>query len=141
MPYKDRETQRAYQREWRAQRRAEYFKDKCCVLCYSTDRLELDHIDPEHKISHRIWSWSSQRREEELLKCRVLCFQCHLIKSKTEHAKGVQQPNHKLSEAEILEIRGLFDTGGYSKRGLGRLYRVSDHTIRQILKGTTWSHV
>lgn len=78
MPYKDPEVQRAYQRQWVASKRAAYLKDKCCVVCGSKESLEIDHIDREQKVSHRIWSWSLERREAELVKCQVLC---HLEKS------------------------------------------------------------
>lgn len=75
------EEQREYQRRWVAKRRADYFADKKCVRCGSTDDLELDHIDPRQKVSHSIWSWSASRRETELAKCQVLCEQCHKEKT------------------------------------------------------------
>lgn len=37
----------------------------------------MHHKDPTKKVSHRIWSWSKQRRELELKKCVVLCGECH----------------------------------------------------------------
>lgn len=79
--YKDKDKQREYQRKWMAARRFEFFKDKCCVVCGSTDSLELDHIDPREKVHHRIWSWSAERRDAEIAKCQVLCRQCHIAKS------------------------------------------------------------
>lgn len=45
-------------------------------------QLEIDHIDPRQKLSHRIWSWSPARREAELGKCQVLCQKHHLEKTK-----------------------------------------------------------
>lgn len=80
MPYKDKEQMRAYQRQWIADRRAQFFDGKACE-CGSTDRLELDHIDPTKKVSHKIWSWSAAKREAELVKCQVLCYDCHKKKS------------------------------------------------------------
>ena len=80
-----------------AKRREEYFKDKCCS-CGSVDQLELDHIDPTRKVSHRIWSWSNARREAELAKCQPLCSACHLkktIKSKLSTTHGTQQMYQK----------------------------------------------
>ncbi len=65
-----------------ANRRYEYFRDKFCVKCGSVENLELDHIDPETKVNHAIWSWSEVRRNEELAKCQVLCEVCHLEKTK-----------------------------------------------------------
>ncbi len=74
---------RAYARQWMARRRAEYFKDKKCAKCSSIHNLELDHIDPTSKVSHKIWSWSKERREIELVKCQVLCEKCHKKKTIT----------------------------------------------------------
>jgi hypothetical protein len=87
MPYCDPEKQRRYQREWQARRRAEWLADKACVRCRSTDDLEIDHIDRAAKVSHRIWSWSTARREVELAKCQVLCGTCHQTKT-TEECYG-----------------------------------------------------
>lgn len=81
MPYSSKEQQREYMRKWVAKRRADFFADKSCVKCGSTDRMELDHIDPEQKVEHRIWSWSNERRKDELAKCQVLCEECHKDKT------------------------------------------------------------
>lgn len=89
MAYKDKEAQREYQRQWVAKRRAEFFADKSCVLCGSTDRLELDHIDPSAKVSHRIWSWSEARRSAEIEKCQILCYYHHQEKTSKDKASRV----------------------------------------------------
>jgi 5-methylcytosine-specific restriction endonuclease McrA len=68
---------RNYQRQWVANRRQEYFKDKVCTQCGSSDKLELHHINPEDKVDHSIWSWSKERQALELVKCTVLCKDCH----------------------------------------------------------------
>lgn len=81
MAYKDPEKQREYMRKWIAARRAAYLIDKSCVVCGSKDRLEVDHIDPEQKVEHRIWSWSVERRDAELAKCQILCYEHHLQKT------------------------------------------------------------
>lgn len=81
MPIKDPNARREYQRAWMAERRAEFFKGKCCKVCGKTDKLELDHVDPKQKVSHNIWSWSDSRRNAELAKCQVLCFDCHKKKT------------------------------------------------------------
>lgn len=87
MAYKDIEKKREYQRVWIANRRAAYFKDKSCVKCKSTERLELDHIIPALKTSHNIWSWRKERREAELMKCQVLCHDCHVKKTTIDRRK------------------------------------------------------
>jgi hypothetical protein len=55
--------------------------DKSCVVCGTKQSLEVDHIDPEQKVAHRIWSWAIPRRNEELAKCQVLCTAHHLEKT------------------------------------------------------------
>lgn len=81
MPYLDLEKKRQYQRDWWNRRRSEWFNGQRCAQCDSTSRLELHHINPDEKVSHKIWSWSQDRRDEELAKCIVLCFDCHLEES------------------------------------------------------------
>lgn len=85
MPYKNPNVQREYQRTWIAARRALFFEDKVCRRCGSKEDLELDHIDPSAKWSHRIWSYSWDRIMKEVAKCQVLCRACHLEKTLEDH--------------------------------------------------------
>ncbi len=74
---------KAYNKQ--VQLKANWFKTNGpCKRCSSWERLELDHINPTLKVSHTIWSWSEVRRNEELTKCQVLCYWCHLDKSMLE---------------------------------------------------------
>lgn len=99
MPFKDRAAHREYQRRWVAERRAEYFADKDCAWCGSTDRLELHHADPNKKVHHAIWSWGRERRLNEIAKCVVICRACHerahaearLIEAELRHPCGTVQ--------------------------------------------------
>lgn len=77
MPYKDPEKQRAYARQWAANRRKKYTAGMACVDCGSTENLEMDHRDPAEKTSHRIWSWAEPRLLAELAKCEPRCRDCH----------------------------------------------------------------
>lgn len=73
---------RAYGRRWARARRERWIRENGpCARCGSSERLEVDHIDPATKVSHRVWSWSRKRREAELAKCQVLCHECHTAKS------------------------------------------------------------
>lgn len=77
---------REYQRAWISKRRERWLTSNGpCVKCGSWIRLELDHVDPETKVHHCIWSWSEKRRNEEIQKCQVLCFDCHLAKTTAEN--------------------------------------------------------
>jgi 5-methylcytosine-specific restriction endonuclease McrA len=86
MPYLDKEKQRECNRRRVIFNRQEFFEGKSCVKCGSAKELELDHVNPREKTSHRIWSWSRKRREEEIVKCQILCKDCHL--KKTEEERG-----------------------------------------------------
>ena len=85
MSYADPTRQREYQREWAAQRRAERMDGLSCVKCGSTRRLEMDHVDPSTKVTHRVWTWNPKRREAELAKCQPLCVDCHRAKTLAEN--------------------------------------------------------
>lgn len=92
MPMRTREEQREYQRKWVAARRAEFFKDKECIICGWDEDLELDHIDPATKVANSIWSWSKERRNEEISKCQILCYSCHKKKTSKEQSLSRKQP-------------------------------------------------
>lgn len=90
MPYKDPEVQRTYQKMWMRKRRQAYFEGKVCVNCQASDNLQLDHMDPALKVSHKIWSWTEQRRNIELAKCQPLCEPCHLEKTRYDNNWGLR---------------------------------------------------
>lgn len=87
MPYKDPGRQRKYQRERNARIRREWLQENGpCAQCGNAENLNVDHVDPETKISHNVWSWSKSRREAELAKCQVLCQVCHFAKTGRENS-------------------------------------------------------
>ena len=56
-----------------------------CVKCGATERLEFDHIDPKNKsfcITSRLLMGDREKFQEELDKCQLLCYDCHLEKTK-----------------------------------------------------------
>lgn len=142
MPYKSKSQQNEYQRLWMAKRRDAWFEGKTCADCSETENLELDHVDASKKVSHRIWSWSKIRMNEELEKCVARCSAHHKRKTieNKEHAVGVSIASSKLTEDQVREIR-LAHSKGSSKRGLARLYGVDEKAIRLVVARKTWSHV
>jgi hypothetical protein len=75
---------REYKRLWAAKRRADFMQGKSCVVCGTTQSLEVDHIDPTQKVSHRIWTWAIARRDAELAKCQILCTEHHKEKTRAD---------------------------------------------------------
>jgi hypothetical protein len=137
MPFSDPARRLAYVREWEGRRRAAWFAGKVCELCGSADDLELDHRDSATKVSHRIWTWATERREAELAKCRPLCRACHGAKTNTEIARGEQIGVSKLNEDKVRAIRSSAAPG----RQLARIYGVDEKAIREVRRKRTWKHV
>jgi len=99
MPYKDQSQQREYHRLRAARIRNEWLSGKTCLHCGSEHQLQIDHINPAHKVSHRIWSWSQERREAELVKCQVLCETCHFKKTAADRKALVQHGSTTMYKA------------------------------------------
>jgi len=69
-----------------------------CVRCGSKDKLEFDHIDPEEKnftIGSILNGVAEDRLQVELLKCQLLCYDCHKEKHKTNPVCGTAWSYHK----------------------------------------------
>lgn len=67
-----------------------------CVLCKSTEKLEIDHIDAKTKKVNvaKIFNLSEKRIWEEIKKCQILCRKCHMNKSITEKGKRPAKGTH-----------------------------------------------
>lgn len=82
MPFKDKGRANAYSVErCRRRRQAWLLANGPCWKCGSWDELEVDHVDPSLKESHRIWSWGPDKIKAELAKCQPLCHKCHAEKT------------------------------------------------------------
>lgn len=57
-----------------------------CVMCSSTELLEIDHIDRSTKEFDlgKEWATSYERYLKEVSKCQLLCRACHSKKSANE---------------------------------------------------------
>lgn len=141
MPYKDKTKQLAYQNAWIKRRRLDWLVENGpCVLCGSDDRLQVDHIDPSKKNTHRIWSYSKSKRDLELAKCRALCYSCHSRKSASECLKGEDNPRTTLTNLQVAHIKTEF-LAGVRQRDLVKKYNVSKGTIYTIVRNKKWLSV
>ncbi len=92
------DAKREYDRKWIAKRRADWLAiHGPCVDCESWEELEIDHIDRFTKVSHRVWSWSEERRDAELDKCAVRCRICHDKRTAAQLAKTICQYGHDMT--------------------------------------------
>ncbi len=136
-----REYLRDYQKGWVRSRRLIWLEaNGPCRQCGSWERLEIDHVDPTRKTSHRIWSWSAERRAAELKKCQVLCHACHRAKTKAynrRHKTGKKGVTSKLDPKTVEQIYRKAKAGG-RPRALSREYGVCHSTIVSIRDGHTW---
>lgn len=55
--------------------------------------------------------------------------------------KGEKHGCSKLRRSQVLEIRKLFDSGGWNKSQLARRFGVSRAMVRNIVNGKNWSHI
>jgi len=143
MPYVNLEKQRQYQREWVARRRHQWFEQNGpCVDCGTWERLELDHDDAATKVDHRVWSWATERRLVELVKCVARCVPCHDRKTlaRQEAARGVAAGRAKLTEQQVRNLRRAW-ADGENIVPLAEQLGIHKSTAYLITSGQTWKHV
>lgn len=127
------DAKRAYQKEWVAQRRKEGIRylGGHCVVCKTTNNLNVDHVNPKTKISHNIWSWSESRRKKELDKCQLLCETHH--KEKTR--KNKEYNPDTLDEKTVKKVKELLAEGKLSQRAIAKTLGIAQGTVSRIKTG------
>ena len=70
MPYKNKEIQKQYQKQWMQKRREKFLVDKQCQECASKDYLTFVNFKNE------VISFSYKNIEEKLKNCTILCEEC-----------------------------------------------------------------
>ncbi len=77
---------KAYMKRRYAERRAEALErlGGACAHCGSVDDLQIDHVDRFEKTMkfERMTMVGRERWDAELAKCQLLCFPCHIVKTR-----------------------------------------------------------
>lgn len=137
-----REYLRNYQRNWIARRRKDWFdKNGPCVICGSMEQLELDHINPEDKITHVVWSLSEGKRNLELSKCQVLCRTCHKRKTSEYNRSRLKgKPNYRdrTLRPEVVDGIRKLSRLGLTQRFIAELYGTGRRVVQRIQKNETY---
>ena len=122
MGYKDPELQRMYQLHWMLARRMKWISaNGPCKKCGSDVKLEVDHVNPKTKFTHRIWSFNKVRRTKELKKCQVLCYSCH--KMKTSDSRRTHLRHGSYAMYKVLKCRCVLCKSANAKAA--RIYRAT----------------
>jgi hypothetical protein len=68
----------------------------------------------------------------------------HWTRKKPErlaHQKGEAHGMAKLTESNVIEIRRIYASGGFSQQRLADIYGVSQRSIGDVIRRKKWSHV
>ena len=57
------------------------------------------------------------------------------------YGKGENNPNSKLTDADVLDIRRLYADGGVTYRSLSEYYGVDHTLIYQVVRRKRWTHI
>ena len=141
-----------------------YNMQDCCEWIGTRDSKGYGIFSIRHKLfkAHRVAYALFYKSLDNNLKC---CHSCdnpscvnphHLwlgtqleniedrgIKGRTRagHLLGEDNPKSKLTEADVLEIREIYNPNTWSTRVLAERFKVSQTKIRQILTREAWKHI
>jgi hypothetical protein len=114
-----------------------------CRQCGSKERLEIDHKNPDDKVSHAVWSWRKEKREAELAKCQVLCYKCHkrkTAKQMSEKTRGrIYLKKRKMSDKDVLKAV-LMRKAGDTVREIAPRFNVTHSTIAILTRAALDGH-
>lgn len=64
-----------------------------------------------------------------------------MIRKRRNNNPGPKNAYSKLNTSNVIEIRHLYNTGGYSSRTLGKLFQVTKDTIMDVVTRKTWKRI
>ena len=129
-----------YITQWAGARKQAWFRESGpCKNCGSWENLEVDHIDPSQKVTHKVWHWKKEKRDAELKKCQPLCKSCHRKKSYayfSERFRG-RSTGMKTPKEKALEYLDLIDSG-VSSREASKVVGIPRGTLSTMKYQAYW---
>ena len=90
-----------------------------------------------HHVHHR----NGKQADDYYLNLQYLPAKDHCKMNKVPAFKGEDQPNAKLSSADVMQIREFYRAGGQSYTQLAQIFGVDFSTIGRIIRGVDWKHL
>jgi hypothetical protein len=63
------------------------------------------------------------------------------MQNRRDNRKGEKNPESKLTEKDVLEIRSLYRTGNFTQQGLSAMFGMGHTRIGEIVNCQAWSHI
>jgi len=122
-----------------------------CAICAGPmfDWHNEEHVaHPDRRVGHLV----NRSRPlaiilAEIATCIPLCRRCHMAEDhrmrrvRNTRLVGERNPKARLTEQNVLEIRRRAAVSDINKRELEREFRVSRHTIANVISGRSWKHL
>ena len=105
------------------------------MLCWAgacPQGYEINHIN-RNRSDNRLENLEYVTHQENVLHSRKL--------GSWEAIRGEQAPRVKLTEKQILQIRAMWNNGGYSQKELAGIFGVNFSHIWKIINRRTWKHL
>lgn len=63
------------------------------------------------------------------------------MKRNNSYLQGVNHPNHKLTDEDVMRIRSEYRRGSTTQKDIAKEYGISQSRVCNIINGIGWSHL
>jgi len=88
------------------------------------------------------WSHKHNTDADDVDNYIAKCRKCHQIYDNMVYGqKGEEHPRSKLTKDDVLELRDMYASGGYTQKELAEIFKIHKGNVAQIVNRYTWKHV